>query len=96
VGELPTGTVTFLFTDLQDSTRLWEEHAETMQGALARHDELLIQAVDAHGGHARFRDGIARTFCGARQTVTTHPAGGPCLARNWGTVPTRLERDPHP
>jgi predicted ATPase/class 3 adenylate cyclase len=50
MGELPAGTVTFLFTDIEGSTRLWEEHPEAMQGALARHDELLRRAVDAHGG----------------------------------------------
>ena len=48
--ELPSGTVTFLFTDLEGSTRLWEEHPDAMQDALARHDELLRDAVAAHGG----------------------------------------------
>jgi len=51
VAELPSGTVTFLFTDLEGSTRLWEEHPEAMQAALARHDEILRDAVDAHAGH---------------------------------------------
>ena len=37
--ELPTGTVTFLFTDLEGSTRLWEEQPAAMQVVLARHDE---------------------------------------------------------
>ena len=46
----PSGTVTFLFTDLEGSTRLWEEHPDAMQEALARHDEILRDAVD---GHAR-------------------------------------------
>ena len=41
MAELPSGTVTFLFTDLEGSTRLWEEHPEAMQAALARHDEIL-------------------------------------------------------
>jgi predicted ATPase/class 3 adenylate cyclase len=50
VAELPTGTVTFLFTDLESSTRLWEDHPEAMRTALARHDELLTAAVEAHGG----------------------------------------------
>jgi len=35
---LPTGTITFLFTDIEGSTRLWEEHPNTMREALARHD----------------------------------------------------------
>ena len=51
MGELPAGTVTFLFTDLEGSTRLWEEHPEAMKGALARHDEILRDAVESHHGH---------------------------------------------
>ena len=35
MSELPSGTVTFVFTDLEDSTRLWEEHPEAMRTALA-------------------------------------------------------------
>ena len=46
VAELPSGTVTFLFTDLEGSTRLWEEHPEAMRDALARHDEILRDAVE--------------------------------------------------
>src|SRR2546421_124909 len=42
---LPTGTVTFLFTDLEGSTRLWEEHPEAMKSALARHDEIVRSAA---------------------------------------------------
>ncbi len=49
--ELPTGTVTFLFTDLEGSTRLWEEHPEAMKGPLARHDEIVQAAVERHDGH---------------------------------------------
>jgi class 3 adenylate cyclase len=47
----PTGTVTFLFTDIEGSTKLWEHHPEAMQKALARHDALLRQAVEMHGGY---------------------------------------------
>jgi len=47
---LPTGTATFLFTDIEGSTQLWEQHAQAMRAALARHDMLLRQAVSAHGG----------------------------------------------
>jgi class 3 adenylate cyclase len=49
--ELPSGTVTFLLTDLVGSTRLWEEHPDAMQEALARHDELLRAAIEAHDGY---------------------------------------------
>ena len=51
MAELPSGTVTFLFTDLVDSTRLWDEQPELMRASLARHDELLRGAVVAHAGH---------------------------------------------
>jgi class 3 adenylate cyclase len=40
----------FLFTDLESSTRLWEEHPDEMKGALARHDEILREAVVAGNG----------------------------------------------
>src|SRR3954452_12677230 len=47
---LPTGTVTFLFTDVEGSTRLWEHHPEQMRAALARHDQLIESLVEAHAG----------------------------------------------
>lgn len=48
--ELPSGTVTFLFTDLEGSTRLWEQHRADMVPALERHDALLRRAVEDAGG----------------------------------------------
>src|SRR3712207_294379 len=48
--DLPTGTVTFLFTDIEGSTTRWEQHREAMQTALARHDAILRQAIEGHGG----------------------------------------------
>src|SRR5919199_407087 len=47
---LPSGTVTWLFTDLEQSTQRWEHQPQAMQAALARHDALLRDAVTAHGG----------------------------------------------
>ena len=43
----PTGTITFLFTDIQGSTRLWEQHPEAMQTALDRHNLLVREAIEA-------------------------------------------------
>jgi predicted ATPase/class 3 adenylate cyclase len=51
VSSLPTGTVTFLFTDIAGSTRLWQEHPDQMRGVLARHDELVRDAIESRGGH---------------------------------------------
>ena len=50
MAELPTGTVTYLFTDVEESTRLWERHPDAMGPALARHDELVEEIVQGHGG----------------------------------------------
>lgn len=61
---LPTGTVTFLFTDIEGSTRLWETHPDAMADALARHDELLRACVEAQDGHVvkTTGDGIFAVF----------------------------------
>ena len=48
---LPTGTVTFLFTDIEGSTTRWEQHRAAMQQALARHDAILRSEIVRHGGH---------------------------------------------
>src|SRR5918998_789931 len=51
MAEFPTGTVTFLFTDIEGSTALWEQHPEAMRQALIRHDALVEQIVAEHQGH---------------------------------------------
>lgn len=48
---LASGTLTFLFTDLEGSTRLWEQFPDAMKGALKRHDTILRAAIEAAGGH---------------------------------------------
>jgi len=54
--DLPTGTITFLLTDIEDSTRLWEQNPESMRGVLIRHDAIFDKAVDGHAGvHVRPR-----------------------------------------
>ena len=47
---MPSGTVTFLFTDVEGSTRLWDKQTEAMGRALARHDEILRGSIERHGG----------------------------------------------
>ncbi len=47
---LPTGTVTFLFSDIENSTKLWEQYPGDMKSALARHDELVRRAIEGNGG----------------------------------------------
>jgi len=47
---LPTGTVTFLMTDIQGSTRLWERHPQAMRETLGRHDAIAAEIIGKHGG----------------------------------------------
>ncbi len=47
---LPTGTVTFLFTDIEGSTQRWESHGDEMASAVERHDALMRGAIEAHSG----------------------------------------------
>ena len=60
-GQRPTGTVTFLFSDIEGSTQRWERDRSAMQEAVRRHDELMRAAVAAHGGHV-FKT-IGDAFC---------------------------------
>ena len=46
----PTGTVTFLFTDIEGSTQLWEDHPQAMKSALAVHDSVLRDAIRENRG----------------------------------------------
>src|SRR5262245_62120801 len=48
----PSGTVTFMFTDIEGSTDLWEHAPEAMRAALARHDQIMHEAIAAAGGYA--------------------------------------------
>jgi predicted ATPase/class 3 adenylate cyclase len=68
VASPPTGTVTFLFTDIEGSTTLWERDAEAMEEALARHDAILQRAVREHDGYVFKMVGDA--FCCAFSTAT--------------------------
>src|SRR5919198_5821912 len=56
---LPTGTVTFLFTDIEGSTTRWEHHPEQMHAALERHDAILRGAIESHGGYVFRTEGDA-------------------------------------
>ncbi len=46
----PSGTVTFLLTDLEGSTRMWEQDPVAMKAAMVRHDEILEKAIAANQG----------------------------------------------
>src|SRR5262245_47204920 len=97
--DAPTGTVTFLFTDLETSTRLWEEQPQAMQDALARHDELLRNAIESHGGHVvkTTGDGFHAVFGTARAALDAAVDAQLALyAEPWGvTGPLRVRMGIH-
>src|ERR1700746_1123640 len=67
----PSGVVTFLFTDVEGSTRRWEADADEMRIALAAHDEVLRGAIEAHGGwlFKHTGDGVCAAFASPRSAV---------------------------
>ncbi len=67
----PSGTVTFLFTDIEGSTRRWEADPEGMRVALAAHDDVLRAAVEGRGGwlFKHTGDGVCAAFQSARAAV---------------------------
>src|SRR4051794_36880187 len=99
MADLPSGTVTFLFTDIEGSTARWEREPEAMRVALARHDAILRAAIAEHGGHVvktmgdafhaafgRAPDAVAATLDGQRRLQ----------AEPWGTMaPLRVRMALH-
>src|SRR5512136_261543 len=67
MSELPTGTVTFLFTDIEGSTALAQQFPADLPALLARHHAILHQAIQAHNGHV-FQI-IGDAFCAAFHTA---------------------------
>jgi class 3 adenylate cyclase len=67
----PSGTVTFLFTDVEDSTRRWESTPAHMTSAMQAHDIILRSAIERHGGYvfATGGDGFCAAFSSAVDAV---------------------------
>jgi hypothetical protein len=67
----PSGVVTFVFTDIEGSTRRWEADATAMRAALMVHDEVLRSAIEAHDGFlfSHTGDGVAAAFASPRSAV---------------------------
>ena len=67
----PSGVVTFLFTDIEGSTRRWEADAEAMRAALVAHDKVLRSAIEAHDGFlfSHTGDGVVAAFTSPKYAV---------------------------
>jgi len=86
---LPAGTVSFLFTDIEGSTRLLEQHPQTMGAAMARHHDLLREAVEANSGivFETLGDGVYASFARAGDGVRAAIAGQQAIrAEDWAAV----------
>jgi predicted ATPase/class 3 adenylate cyclase len=93
--QVPSGTVTFLFTDLEGSTRLWERYRNAMPEALERHDAILREVVAAAGGV------VVKSTGDGSLAVFERPAGGieaavaiqrAFAAQDWGETGPLLVR----
>ena len=71
MASLPSGTVTFLFTDIEGSTRLWESYPEAMSLALARHDKILRAVIEVNNGRVvkTTGDGVHAVFSAATDAL---------------------------
>ena len=92
-------TETFLFTDIEASTRRWEGDQDAMARDLGRHDELLRRAVDVAGGHvfSHTGDGLCAAFPTASSALAAALAGQQALlGTEWaGTTPLRVRMAIH-
>ncbi|HUP75836.1 MAG TPA: adenylate/guanylate cyclase domain-containing protein [Acidimicrobiales bacterium] len=87
--QAPTGTVTFLFTDVEGSTRRWQDDPEAMRASLAEHDAILRDVIDKHRGHLfkHTGDGVAAAFEAASDAVV---AAVDAQARLRDVLPVRM------
>ena len=85
--ELPAGTVTFLLTDIEGSTRLWESVPDAMEVALERHNRLLPEVIEEHGGVVVTSRGEGDSvFAAFPSAVAAVEAAGACQLRLNGQV----------
>src|SRR5215208_2770840 len=94
----PTGTVTFLFTDIEGSTRLAQEHPLEMPQLLARHNAILNQAIDMYHGFV-FRivgDSFSAAFHTASDAVSAAlEAQRKLQHESWSPAPIKVRMGIH-
>lgn len=78
----------FLFTDIEGSSKLWEEHTAVMAGVIARHDDILQEQVEAAGGRITKHtgDGITAVFEGGQPLVCALEAQKRFSTGPWGEI----------
>src|SRR5688572_26390930 len=98
MSEHPTGTVTLLFTDIEGSTKLAQEHPDLWETLRERHHAILQSAIDAHHGYV-FQI-IGDAFCAAFHTakdglIAALDAQRALKAEAWGNTPVRVRMGLH-
>lgn len=96
---LPTGTVTFLFTDVESSTHLWETHPDLMKDALARHDRVVRGTIEEYSGSVftTAGDAFCASYTSPHQAIEAAVTGQRRLAaEEWGDLgPLRVKMALH-
>jgi class 3 adenylate cyclase len=94
----PTGTVTFLFTDIEGSTKLAQGYPDALPALLARHNEILNRSIEAHNGYA-FRivgDSFTASFHNANDAIWAAMAGQQLLHKEaWAPAPIKVRMGIH-
>jgi predicted ATPase/class 3 adenylate cyclase len=94
----PTGTVTFLFTDIEGSTRLSQQYPDTMPALLARHNQILHQAIEAHNGFVFqiIGDSFSAAFHSAGDALCAALAAQRSLVQEpWSPAPIKVRMGIH-
>ncbi len=89
MAQVPSEAVTFLFTDIASSTKLWERYPDTMKVALARHDSILQHAIEKHGGRVfkTVGDSFYTVFASAADALDAAiDAQRKLYAERWGEI----------
>jgi predicted ATPase/class 3 adenylate cyclase len=98
MSDLPSGTVTFLFTDIEGSTKLAQEHPDAMPALLARHHEFLNQSIQTHNGYV-FQvvgDSFSAAFHSASDALNAAlEAQGYLHHEDWTSAPIKVRMGIH-
>ncbi len=98
MADVPSGTITFLFTDIEGSTRLWEEQPEAMQQALLAHDRILRGAIEGNDGYvfATGGDSFAAAFRRVNEGLLAAVEAQRALAdEDWADAPIHVRMALH-
>ncbi|MEI6388960.1 MAG: adenylate/guanylate cyclase domain-containing protein [Spirochaetota bacterium] len=94
----PTGMVTFLFTDIEGSTRLWESSPQAMRGALQRHDAILREVIELNAGYIfkTVGDAFCASFARPAEAIEASLVIQKALAaEDWGETPIKVRMGLH-